>query len=113
MSKRNWVCFDCRSVVRREAYTVDSVVCAACSGPRVNLGYKIRIPAQTRAKDWELLREQYFASQPAAARVQREAEPERRRDSKTQIERLESRPANPGRLNTAQRRRKKVRDTGV
>jgi hypothetical protein len=75
MSKRNWVCFDCRSVVRREAYTVDSVVCATCSEPRVNLGYKITIPAKTRAKDWESLREQYFASQRAAARVRREAEP--------------------------------------
>ena len=113
MSKRNWVCFDCRSVVRREAYTVDSVVCAACSGPRVNLGYKIPILAKTRAKDWELLREQYFASQRAAARVQREAEQERRRDLQKEIERLESRPANPGRLKAAQLLRKKLRDTNV
>ena len=113
MSKRNWVCFDCRSVVRREDYNAGSVVCATCSAPRVNLGYKIPIPAKTSAKDWESLREEYFASQRAAARVRRDAQRERRHDLQKEIERLESRPANPGRLKAAKLLRKKLRNPGV
>jgi predicted secreted Zn-dependent protease len=113
MNHRNWVCFDCRSVVRREAYTVDSVVCATCSQPRVNLGYKIPIPAKTRAKEWERLREQYFASQRAATRARGDAQRKKRRDLTKEIERLESRSANPGRSKAVQLIRKKLRRTDV
>ena len=113
MSKRNWVCFECRSVVRREAYTANSVVCATCWQPRVNLGYKIPIPAKTRVNDWESLREHYLASERAAARARREAQRKRTRDLEKEIERLESRPANPGRSKAVQLIRKKLRSTDV
>lgn len=109
MSKRNWVCFDCRSVVRREAYTTDVAVCSICSRPRVNLGYKIRIPAKTRAKDWEKLREQYLASERAAERTEQAARQKRMRELETEIEKRESLPANPGRTKAAQRLRKELR----
>jgi hypothetical protein len=109
MSKRNWVCFDCRSVVRREPYDVDVVVCATCSQARVNLGYKIRIPAKTRVKDWESLREQYSASERAAARAERAARHKQERALATEIERLESLPANPGRSRAVELLRKKLR----
>jgi hypothetical protein len=109
MSKRNWVCFDCRSVVRREPYTVDVVVCATCSQPRVNLGYKIRIPAKTRVKDWETLRGQNLASERAAAQAERAAQPKQKRELEAEIERLESLSANTERSRAVQLLRKKLR----
>lgn len=109
MSKRNWVCFDCRSVVRREAYTVAVVVCATCSQPRVNLGYKIPIPAKARAKDWESLRVQYLASQRAAERAELTARRKRQRELKAEIDRLQSLPVNRGRASAVRLLQKKLR----
>ena len=109
MSKRNWVCFECRSVVRRESDAAGVVVCGTCSQPRVNLGYKIPIPAKTRTKEWELLRGQYFAAEFAAAGAEQMTRRMRKRELESEIERLESRPANPGRSKAAQRLRKKLR----
>jgi ribonuclease HI len=63
MGKRNWVCFDCRSAVRREDGSVTAVPCATCSKPLVNLGYKIPIPPKNKANEWETLRTQYFLAQ--------------------------------------------------
>src|SRR5262245_30059983 len=114
MSKRNWVCFDCRSAVRREAPTVSPVVCATCSRPLVNLGYKIPIPRKTRVKDWEALREQYLISQREATRARRATQFTRRRELLAEIDKLESLPTNAGRSRAVQLLRKKLkRLTGV
>jgi hypothetical protein len=110
MNNRNWVCFDCRSVVRREAYTKDIVVCSACRRPRVNLGYRIPIPAKTKAKDWELLRERFLASERAAERAERVRRQKRKRELEAEIERLESRPASEGRSQAVRRLRRQIRD---
>ena len=110
MSKRNWVCFDCRSAVRREAPTVNVVVCATCSRPRVNLGYKIPIPPKTRIKDWEALREQYLISQREATRARRAAQLTRTRELSAEIDKLESLPRSAGRSRAVQLLRKQLRN---
>jgi hypothetical protein len=110
MSKRNWVCFDCRSVVRREDYENETLVCATCSQPRVNLGYKTRIPARSRVKEWESLRERHYASQRATGLARLATARKYRRELEAEIENLESRPANPGRSRAVQLLRKRLRD---
>src|SRR5262245_5090471 len=107
MRKRNWVCFDCRTVVRREPYSGQSVACATCHKPRVNLGYKIPIPAKTRVKEWATLQEEYFASARAAERKRNASAVRRRHDLEQEIARLESRPTNTGRTKAIQTLRKR------
>mgnify|MGYP005672074821 CR=1 FL=1 len=103
MSKRSWVCFDCRRAVRREAtysyshQEVESATCAECERPCEFLGYKIRIPPRSDIRAWESLRADL--AQQEAARQQARAQwiVEDRHDTERQIVELESRPANPGR----------------
>jgi len=111
VSKRNWVCFDCRSVVRREeSPRLKSVVCAMCRRPRVNLGYKIPIPQKSRVKDWESLRTQHL-SEERADEQQRQRERQRLKHwLEQEIVRLESRPLNQGRAKAVRLLRKELRD---
>jgi hypothetical protein len=97
MSKRNWVCFGCRTAVRREEPPSRPVMCANCGEPRVNLGYKIPIPEKSNVKGWQALREQYFGGERAAEQQQREAQQRQRHTLEREIARLESGPPNESR----------------
>jgi hypothetical protein len=108
MSKRNWVCFDCRSVVRREDYRAEVVVCATCSQPRVNIGYKIPIPKKSRGKEWEVLRAQHLSEQRAIALRHRREQARHRHSLGQEIERLELLPPNQGRRKAIRLLRKQL-----
>jgi hypothetical protein len=102
MSKRNWVCFECRTVVRREPATVRVVLCSTCSAPRVDLGYKIRIPPKSRVAEWGALREDFFAAERAARTDFERRRIRTRHELEQEISRLETLPQNPGRRRAVQ-----------
>jgi hypothetical protein len=106
MSKRNFVCFDCRLAVRREADSDDSVRCPKCRQPCQDIGYKIPVPPKSEPGAWKTLREEYWRTQRqeferrAAEKVQRKHELER------QIAELAARPENEGRAKEISRLRR-------
>lgn len=97
MSNRKYVCFKCRTAVRREANTERSVLCPLCGAEAVNLGYKIPIPPKSKAKEWAALEKQIsqeaseIMATKALERVQRIHHLEK------EIKRIEALPSNAGR----------------
>ena len=55
MSKRNFVCFECRVAVRREAYSGEPVLCPTCGVLSHNIGYKIPVPPKSKQEAWDKL----------------------------------------------------------
>lgn len=108
MSKRNWVCFDCRTVVRAEPYSRSVVPCSTCSRPRVNLGYKIPIPPKARRKDWEQLREGYFGTLRQANRELAKRRVQEKHRLEKRIATLSNRPKNNGRARALTLLRKRM-----
>lgn len=113
MSKRNWVCFECRSAVRREYGTAKVPICATCSLPLVNLGYRIPIPTKARANEWEALRVQYLVEQRQGQARRSEDRGKERRFLEKEIDRLESLPPNPGRIEAVRQLRRRLNNLGA
>lgn len=110
MSKRNWVCFDCRSAVRRESRTAADVPCALCSKPLTNVGYKMRIPAKKDARAWEELRAQWIGDERESWKRRRYERARRVHALEQESRSLETRPANSGRAMAVRRLRKMLKD---
>src|SRR5688572_30766036 len=97
MGTAAWVCFDCRTAVRRPTTFVGDVPCPACGKPSSYLGYKIPVPPKQKQREWSTLRDQLarermereLAADASAVRSQHDLEQE--------IARLEAMPANEGR----------------
>lgn len=97
MGNAAWVCFDCRTAVRRSTVHRGDVPCPQCNRLCDYLGYKIPVPPKSKARDWAALREQL-----AGERMQRDlmADVSAVRDRhalEQEIARLEALPANEGR----------------
>ena len=59
MQSENWVCFDCRTVVRRRKQHGAVVVpsrCSGCGRPLACIGTKIAVPAKSAEQEWQRLR---------------------------------------------------------
>lgn len=56
-SNNNWVCFDCRFVIRQAKTSEHIPRCASCNRECVCVGYKLKIPGKSDAKGWDKLRE--------------------------------------------------------
>ena len=68
----NWVCFECRRIVRRMAAIRVQVTCPGCGQLCHNAGTKIRWPLQRRVKAWRRLQTSIQdASLVALARAER------------------------------------------
>lgn len=96
MSKRNFVCFKCRFVVREEIYSREIVPCPLCQQATVNLGYKIPIPQKNKHKEWTKL-EAHIVSE----RLKEENEKElhkimRKHEIEQELIKLEKRPSSKG-----------------
>ena len=97
MGTAAWVCFDCRTAVRRNTAFAGDVPCPSCGKLSSYLGYKIPVPPKDKQREWSALRDQL-----AKERMQRElaadaAAVRSRHDLEQEIARLEAMPANEGR----------------
>lgn len=52
----NWVCFDCRFVIRKPKMSRRVPKCAECGSECYCLGYKVKIPKKPDARGWRALR---------------------------------------------------------
>ncbi len=105
-SEATWVCFTCRTAVRRVSYYAHEVPCSTCGDPCQALGYKIRIPARRHAKAWKKLEADLAERQRKAEADRREREVRQRHDVEREIARLAAMPANRGRSRAIQLLRK-------
>lgn len=97
MSNGAWVCFDCRTAVRRSNQFNGEVPCTDCGKVREYIGYKTPVPPKSKEREWKLLFEQHFAT-----KRERLLEAERDRVARKhalehEIVRLEKLSENPGR----------------
>lgn len=97
MSSANWVCFDCRTCVRRAAYPRDAVPCARCRKPCVCLGHKIPIPQKHRVGAWGALFDALARQRIARAVASYEASVRTRHALEREMAAIEARPRNKGR----------------
>ena len=102
-----WVCFACQGAVRRSA-TAKDVRCSACGLACECLGTKIAIPAKSKPKEWESLRQAFYLARGKrlAARDQRRVQ--RIHQLEQEIVRLQAMPENPGRARAVAELQKKL-----
>ena len=97
MGTAAWVCFDCKTAVRRNTAFDGDVPCPNCARTCSYLGYKIPVPPRSKNREWMALREQL-----ARERVQKDHESyvsvvRERHALEKEIARLEALPVNEGR----------------
>lgn len=108
MSKRNFVCFDCRAAVRREAYSGEPVLCPSCGGVSHNIGHKIPVPPKNKKESWDKLREEFFQNRQTDLDRRTIGRVRRVHALEKEIEGLESRPDNDGRAKEIRRLRREL-----
>jgi hypothetical protein len=111
MCNGTWVCFECRTAVRRPTWrlvtylrpwligstVVGNVRCPTCRQACSFLGPTIEIPPKRDAAAWDRLRDQVATVHAAAEAGRFKRSVRRRHDLEQRIRDLESRPPNPGR----------------
>lgn len=108
MSSANWVCFDCRTCVRRAAYPSAGVPCAQCRKPCVCLGHKIPILQKHRAWAWAALFDSLARRRIARDVASYEASVRARHVLERERSRIEARPRNKGRARAIQLLAKRI-----
>lgn len=113
MSNRKYVCFKCRTAVRREANSERSVLCPLCGSAAVNVGYKVPIPPKSKGKEWAALEKQL--SQEASEIIAAEAleRVQRIHHLEKEIKRIEALPSNAGRQSLIRQLKKELESVGV
>jgi hypothetical protein len=111
MCNGTWVCFDCRTAVRRPTWRlvtylrpwliggtgVGNVRCPTCRKACHFLGPTIEIPPKQNVAAWGRLRGQVTSMHAAAAEDRFKESVRRRHDLEQRIRELEARPSNAGR----------------
>ena len=97
MSNGAWVCFDCRTAVRRSNQFKGEVPCTDCGKTREYIGYKIPVPPKSKEKEWKLLFERHFSEKREILLEQERTRVAKKHALEHEILRLEQLPENPGR----------------
>ncbi len=97
MSNRKYICFKCRTSVRREANTEREVKCPSCGAISVNIGYKIPIPPKAKIKEWQNLEEQLKSQSLSASAAEKALKTKRIHSIERELEKIEALPENEGR----------------
>lgn len=112
MGTAAWVCFHCRSAVRRHTHYGGDVPCPNCSRPCTWIGHKIPVPPKRKRRDWSALhawlaRDQ--AERDMAAHLHRIRECTGLRQ---EIDRLQARNPHPDRALMIRRLRRRLEHLG-
>ena len=110
MSNHNFVCFDCRLVIRENPYNRNIVSCPQCQKECVNIGYKIPVPSKNKKKEWARLEEQIIKENRLIAEKQTISKMRRKHEIEKEIIKLENRPKSEG-MNSLLKRLKKEKLT--
>lgn len=93
-SNYNWVCFECRIVIRQAKTAKRIPKCLGCGSGSFCLGYKVEVPKKEDVRGWSQLRDDCRTRE--IVRIEKEAADKRRyaTATKLRIEQLEALPAN-------------------
>ena len=96
-SNYNWVCFECRLVIRQAKTAKGVPKCLGCGSDSFCLGYKVDVPRKYDVRGWRKLRDECRIRE--IARIEKENADRRRfaKSAKLRIEQLEALPANKDR----------------
>ena len=97
MNNENWVCFDCREVVRRDGNHPTEVPCPSCGQACLWIGDRIRIPAKGNLRGWRKLRESIYEQRLKVLDKRQILKVRRQHELEQQILDVESRPPSPDR----------------
>lgn len=106
MSNASWVCFDCRTTVRRPTFRQTVVLCPECRQRCFCLGRKIPVPRKSNMAAWLKLRQAMRALTVEWQVRSEKSAVARRHEIERQITALESKPAESSRT----RQIKKLRE---
>jgi hypothetical protein len=108
MGTAAWVCFECRSAVRRNTQYAGDVPCPNCGRLCTCLGYRIPVPPKRKRRAWSQLHEQLARERIAQALVVHHARDHERVALRREIERLEAKGPNPGRATMIRRLQRRL-----
>ncbi|MGB5015436.1 MAG: hypothetical protein WBO68_15555 [Pyrinomonadaceae bacterium] len=93
-SNDNWVCFECRMVIRYPKIAKQVPKCLACGSGTFWLGSKVEVPKKDDVRGWRHLRDDCRTRE--IVRIEKEAADRRSyaKAAKLRIEQLEALPAN-------------------
>lgn len=96
-SNYNWVCFECRLVIRQAKTEKRIPKCLGCGSDSFCLGYKVEVPRKEDVRGWRQLRDDCRIRE--TARLRKEALDRYRyaKAAKLRIEQLEALPPNKDR----------------
>src|SRR5262245_30007836 len=107
MSNYAWVCFLCRSAVRRARDATD-VRCPSCGKSCECIGYRTPIPSKSKPKEWGGVRALYYRTRQENLARQTKDRVRRTHSLEKEILRLESMPPNPGRTKAVKLLKKRL-----
>lgn len=112
MGTAAWVCFHCRSAVRRHSHYTGDVPCPNCGRLCIYLGRRIPVPPKRKERDWTALHVRLAQFQ---AHLDMRAHLHRIREStalRNEIDRLEARASNASRSQLVRRLRRRLERLG-
>lgn len=108
MGTAAWVCFDCRSAVRRHTQYEGDVPCPNCGRLCAYLGYKIPVPPKRKRRQWTALHAQLLREKIGREMVEYLTRDHARTALEREIDRLEAKGPNPGRASMIRRLRRRL-----
>ena len=110
MSNRKFVCFSCRTAVRRDTNSVREVLCPECGAVATHVGYKVPLPAKTKVKEWVDLQQQIESHIASVTHELKLKHVQRIHALEKEVLKLESLPANEGRLSLIKRLKRELQN---
>ena len=108
MSNKKWVCFACRTAVRRSQGGTSDVLCPECGKQCSYIGYKIPVPPKAKVREWKQLQEQLHQDKSKTEIARTQSLVRRKHELEREIVRLDAMPKNEGRTKAIKQLRKKA-----
>jgi len=110
MSKHKFICFKCRISVKRELHPETQVKCPSCGSKCEWIGVKIPVPPKKNIKAWESLKHQLLEEESSLIENNKIEHIKRKHEIEKEIQKLELKPENSGRLSLIKQLKKELKN---